>query len=555
MGLSASEQLEMKLLLDQLYNTELAKKSLDIWRKQPEVWLRDRFGEDIRAILWTHYPEYRWHNWDGTKDPFWTAWVNIASGRWVGLESATGVGKTYILARIVYWFLDCYPNALVVTSAPKREQLTLHLWSEISVSFHKFKRIRPYAELTHLKLRVDARSEDTSESWMAVGFVAGVKASEESTTKAQGFHRKKMLIITEETPGMPWPTLNAFINTSVDPENNLILSVGNPDNVTDPLHHFIEKFASRVVPIRVSAYDHPNVVLERDIIPGAVTQGAIDTRKIAYGEESTFFKSRVRGISPKQGKDSLIKYEWIMSCRPGKPEYEKEGEILVNTNSYNAVGVDVANSEAGDMAALAWGKNNFLTELQEFQCPNANHLAYNLIYDDLVLAKKGYNDYAIPTINEMEVMQECVGVDSVGVGSGTVNTFKDENYYVCSLQGGENKEIIPVDENDQEIETDKKKKLFKFQNLRSQMYWLAAQALLRREVAIVFDDEQMFDRLVRELVVIKYVTKAGTISVEKKDDIKKRLGGKSPNLADAFAYWNYMRLGYNVSGGVAMPMR
>ena len=48
------------------------------------------------------------------------------------------------------------------------------------------------------------------------------------------------------------------------------------------------------------------------------------------------------------------------------------------TDSYNAVGVDVANSPNGDKAALACGRRNVLCEVQEFYCKNATHLAYNL---------------------------------------------------------------------------------------------------------------------------------------------------------------------------------
>lgn len=541
MGLSASEKIEKALLVDQLYNKKLAEKKLATWQLHPDIWLKERFGEDIKAILWDEYPEYAQHIWDGTPNPLYKAWKEVANGNWTGVESATGTGKTYILSRIVYWYLDCFENSLVVTSAPKQDQLTLHLWSEINRSFHKFKKIRPNAELTTLKLRVDSSKEEFSESWMAQGFVAGVKANEESTTKAQGFHRDRMLIITEETPGMPWPTLNAFINTSTG-DNNVILSMGNPDSVTDPLHQFISTFPN-VVLVRASAMDHPNIVLGRSVIPGAVSMKSIQIRRDKFGEENPFFQSRVRGIAPEQGNDSLIKYKWIMSCVPGDKLYMKEIPI---DESWNALGMDVANSDSGDKAALAWGQNNVLKDLQSFYCPNANDLAYNVLFMDDELYQMEKPAYGANKLVHWNITTSLVGVDAVGVGAGTVNAFQHEGHIVFPIQGGQMEDIIPKDAED--------KPLFNFSSLRAQIYWTLAHDLQHRRI-ILDIDKVLLDKLKKQLVIPKFKVSGGKLSVESKEEIKKRMGGESPDLADAVAYWNFMRYGYHVGTGIFAPMR
>lgn len=541
MALTNSEQIEYQMLLDQVYNKVNSEKKLAIWQLNPDIWLVERFGEDIKAIKWSEFAEYKYHEWDGNKDPLYRAWKNIAEGDWTGVESATGIGKTYILSRIVYWYLDCFENSLVVTSAPKQDQLTKHLWAEISQSFYKFKRIRPNAELTALQIRVDSTKKEYSESWMAVGFVAGVKANEESTTKAQGFHRSRMLIITEETPGMPWPTLNAFINTSTG-DNNIILSMGNPDSVTDPLHQFVTTFPN-VKLVRASAIDHPNIVLEREIVPGAVSRKSIAIRKDRFGEDNPFYKSRVHGIAPEQGNDSLIKYKWIMSCTPGQKEYVTD---IPDALCWNAVGMDVANSDTGDKAALAWGKSNTLVDLQSFYCPNANDLAYNVLWDDerLILSKKAV--YGANKLEHWGIGPELVGVDSVGVGAGTVNAFEHEGYIVYPIQGGQIEEIIPKDAED--------KPLFNFSSLRAQIYWILAQDLQHRRIILAID-KVMLDKLKKQLVIPKFKVSGGKLSVESKEEIKKRMGGESPDLADAVAYWNFMRYGHHMGTGIFMPMR
>ncbi len=449
-------------------------------------------------------------------------------------------GKTFLLSRVVLWFLDCWEDSLVVTSAPKQDQLKLHLWSEITKIFHKFKKIRPYAELLQLRLKVDSRQPDNSEdpdlssSWQAVGFIAGAGAEEQSATRAQGFHRKDMLIIIEETPGMPTQIMTALKNTSIG-DHNLMFALGNPDSVLDELHRFatmreVGKF--KVEKYRASGFDHPNVTMGKDIVPGAVTRKSIAMRESDYGKDSPMYMSRVRGISPAQGADSLIKLEWIEQCI-----YNKD---FVN-DGHNAAGVDVANSEAGDTAAIAWGLGSKLVNIDEFYCANATHLAYNMIYDNTYIDNSGFNNYNTKKVHEYIIGASCIGVDAVGIGVATVNAFLESGYRVMALQGGQWEEAIPLDDNE--------KPMYKFVSLRAQMYWALREALRKKEISIELEDNFVLEKLKKQLITPKFDNSRATVAVERKELIKKRLGGESPALADAVAYWNWMRMGYRISSG------
>lgn len=520
---------------------QIEREKWRAYRRNPLFWLEDRFGEDPKGFKWSMWgDEYDTHDWDGDVNPISEAWLSVARGDWTGIHSATSTGKTYTLARIVLWYLDVYEDSLVVTSAPKESQLKLHLWAEISKIFGKFKKIRPYSELYALRLVVDSREfdknadeESLAKSWQAVGFVAGAGADETSATKAQGFHRKDMLIITEETPGMGNAVMVAFENTSTA-DNNIILAVGNPDAETDTLGVFCS--GANVKSFRASALDFPNVVLNKTVIDGAVTQKSIDRRALKYGIESPLYISRVHGLFPAQSSDSLIKLEWIKQCLHSdvKQDY-----------TYNTLGVDVANSVNGDKAALAWGEGNILLKLEEFQCPNATHLAYNVMYDSFELADNGYTDYHTAKLIDFNIDNECIGIDAVGVGVATVNAFTDRNYDVYPLQGGQLKEAIPTDEEG--------KQMYNFDSLRAQMYWEAREDLRQGLISISLEDKDMERRLIRELVIPKWETSKRSIIVESKQTIKKRMGGKSPNLADVFVYWNWTRKGHHVTGG-DMPM-
>ena len=58
----------------------------------------------------------------------------------------------------------------------------------------------------------------------------------------------------------------------------------------------------------------------------------------------------------------------------------------------------------------------------------------------------------------------------------------------------------------------------------------------------------------RELCIPKYATKGNYIEIESKEQIKKRLGGKSPNIFDAVMYWNWVRKGYRMDKGFFLPI-
>jgi len=536
---------------DRLYQLKLEKLETLRWeryREDPLFWLEHRFGEDPKAFQWDLWgPEYDNHVWDGDKNPLAEAWKKLAQGEHVGVEAGTGTAKTFWLSRVTFWFADCYPDSLIVTSAPKQDQLKLHLWAEITKAFSKFKKIRPKAELYKLRMVVEAQESDTqkkqnaidnvadaddlSTSWQAVGFVAGTDAGAESATKAQGFHRKDMLIILEECAGMPMPIMTAFQNTSTG-GNNVILAVGNPDSELDVLHQFCMQ--EDVFAFRVSAMDFPNVVLNEEVIAGAVTVKSIERRRKKYGEKSGLFQSRVHGKSPAESTDSLIKRSWIEEALLNEVVYD---------GSYNAVGVDVANSETGDKAATAWGRGNVLTEVFEFKCPNATHLAYNVMYDDNELFEKGYENYKLPTAKSYDMLSQCIGVDAVGVGVATVNAFVDNGYECIALQGGQLKEVIPVDPQGEPMYT--------FSGLRSQMYWELREDLRNGHLQFDIDNPALCQRIMVELTTPRFKVSSANVQVEKKEDIKKRLGGKSPNIADAIVYWNWARKGHYVRGGIA----
>jgi phage terminase large subunit len=463
----------------------------------PIAWCVDKMGISERTLVWSKNPGYATHQWDGTPDPIAHIFTSLVASKDVGVESATGTGKTFSGALAALWWLACFEMAQVVTTAPKAEQLEVNLWKEINRLWPRFAAEYPDAEIGQLRIRMRPKRDD----WGARGFGCAVRAGEESATKAQGFHAEHLLILLEEVPGIDPAVMTAFENTVTGP-HNLRVAYGNPDNVLDTLHGFCT--SAGVEHIRISALDHPNVVCQDpSIVPGAVSQKAIDRRLVKYGEDSPLYQSRVRGVCPEEASNALVKVKW---CRDAIARAEDPEFRAKESKEAGAMGVDVANSYAGDRAAIAKGVGAWCQELRAFPCPNANVLGNDVVREAAA----------------SDIGAHRIGVDIVGVGVGTYNEMVRIGYAPQALNGGA---TPPPSETPEE----------KYANLRSYMWWQLREDL-RTGVIALPDDE----RLVEDLTAPTWSPEGGKITVESKDKIRKRIG-RSTDRGDAVVYWNHVR--------------
>jgi hypothetical protein len=105
--------------------------------------------------------------------------------------------------------------------------------------------------------------------------------------------------------------------------------------------------------------------------------------------------------------------------------------------------------------------------------------------------------------------------DETGLGGGVVDRLKELNQNVLGVNFGSR----PSSD----------EKALKYLNLRAEIYWEVASEFADDRVSIPNDIT-----LRQQLGHIKYKTASqGRIQIESKDDIKKRMSGKSPDRADA----------------------
>jgi hypothetical protein len=496
---------------------------MEHYQTDPVGFCVSELGIRRETLVWSELPEYEGHVWDGTPDPI-AAWFGaLVDWKDVGIESATGTGKSFGLALTKLWFLASWQSARAFDFAAKKEQLEEYSWMELGKLWPRFRVVFPSAHLGVLRVRMDGKiREGEMTGWGAFGQGVKVGAATEIAAGAAGMHAPHMLISVEESQEFHHAASAGLENTCTAP-HNLRQYVGNPDSQDDALHQFC--ILPDTVHIRISALDHPNVVVNnvrdpewRDlkgdvmIVPGAVSRMSIARRLRRYGREHRHFQSRVRGISPPEHQTALIRQVWLDRAA----ERWRTGDLRYGLPG---LGVDVARSEAGDLAAIADGLGAHLDEVPAFPCPDVHALGVRIA---AMMATR-------------DISEQNVGIDvGGGYGGGTVDMLKSLGLYVQSINPGAAArpriDETELDEHGKPVRED-----VLYRNVRAQMAWRLSLDLQMDRVALPPDAE-----LHEELRAMRWKPVLGKIQVEEKALIAERLG-RSPDRADAVMIWNWIR--------------
>jgi len=493
---------------------ETGPRALTQYQRDPIGYIRDELKVPERTLRWSLNDGYAGHAWDGTIDPLVVIAEALRDWKDCGVESSTSTGKSFLAACLILWFIASWKHARAFTFAPKAEQLKKFIWKEITLLWPRFRVRFPEAELLELQIRM----VPGQEGWGADGYAVGVRAGEESATKAQGMHAEHMLLVYEETPGIPQAVLEAGENTCTS-EHNLRLALGNPDHQLDPLHRFC--VSPDVVSVRISSLDHPNVVSGEQIVPGAVGRRFVTNKRRDWGEESPRYRSRIRGISPEEAVDALYRKVWIDAAVQRWRDFQERRRSGQPVDGPRAKGVDVARSQNGDQAAAADFVGPIVERVLAFACPDVVKLGER-VYEEMQRDK---------------VKPEHVGIDVAGVGGGTVDTLhKLLNYqgYVQALNGANRAEGY-IRETDGTPYEDARATAMQFGNARAQQHWQLRHDLQYGDIGLPDDAE-----LIEELLSIKTEERRGLTYIVDKDELRSDLG-RSPNKCDAVVYGNFVR--------------
>jgi hypothetical protein len=383
------------------------------------------------------------------------------------IASGHGIGKSAEVAWIVLWAMSTRPHLAGWVTANTQNQLTKKTWREVSV-WHNRAINKHWFKWTATRFY----QVDHAETWG----IDAIPWSKDNSEAFAGLHERYVLIIMDEASGIDniiWEVSEGAMTTPMA----MWFVFGNPTQNTG---RFRECFGSRKKRWNTRQIDSRQCKMTNK---AKIQQWLEDE-----GEDSDFFRVRVRGVFPRLGSTQLINSESVLAAQNEKLDVD---EYIYHPM---VMGVDVARF-GQDETVISIRQGRKLLE----------QIKYRGLDNMQVSGRVGeiYRKYG---------RVSTIFIDEVGVGAGVMDFLRMKSYPVIGINGGS--------------KADEDKKYF---NRNAEM-WHRMKEWIEGGADIPNDNdlgEQLYSRN------YDYDPKE-RIRLEKKDDMKER-GLASPDRADSLA--------------------
>ena len=403
---------------------------------------------------------------------------NIQSGKAnirICVSSGHGIGKTALVAWINHWFMSTHPHPQAVTTANTGTQLTTKTWRELA----KWQNLAVNGFMFDWTA-TSYRYRGAESTW----FATATKWSAHNSEAFAGTHEEHVIMVFDEASGIDdiiWEVAAGAFTS----HGGIWLAFGNPTRNTG---RFYEAASGRQRK-RWTTYiiDARDAKMRNDEL---IAEWLED-----WGEDSDYFRVRVRGLPPKQGPLQFISSEVVHNAikRDIPPE-------AISDRIPRLMSLDVAR-QGDDMSCVLMRQGRKILEMQDgdyikrYQIRNITQLCLHVSK----LINENYPD--------------IVFVDGTGIGAGAVDYLRALGYdNIVEVHGGSEAQDKKV-----------------FINKRIEMWDRCRQWL---EGADIPDDPQ----LVIDLTTPEFAFQEKTqkMKLESKEEMKKR-GADSPDSGDALA--------------------
>ena len=458
------------------------------------------------------------------------------------VASGTARGKDFVAACAAVCFLYLTPrwnaegelieNTKVALTAPTDRQVKNIMMPEVARLFNRARR-----RGVDLPGRLNAYDIRTSnDEW----FLTGFKADEHNHEAWSGFHAVHTMFIITEASGIGEDTF-AAIEGNLQGDSRILL-VFNPNTTTGyaARSHKGDRWAK----FRLNSLTAPNVREKRVVIPGQVDYAwvvdklrewctPIDERDRAEEQDDfcfegrwyrpeDLFRKKVLGCFPKVGDDVLIPQQWIDLA---VERWRRAGSQEPPAYEQRILGVDVAGM-GRDSSCFCERKGNYVLPLD---CRNSGGRADHMAVAGEVHARRRREPNLI------------VSIDTIGEGAGVYSRLEElggDSRLLISCKYSAGAKIRDRDLTDVTGQ-------YRFANLRAYLFWAVRDWLdPKNDTGAMLPPD---DQLAEEMSEVRWSFRSdGRVLIEKKDEIKKRLG-RSPDRFDALANTFYPT--HAVTGG------
>jgi hypothetical protein len=415
----------------------------------PDKWQEDqlrRIGETIR------------------QNPLATLQEAVASGH--------GVGKSTEVAWIILWAMSTRPHLAGWVTANTQVQLVKKTWRELSV-WHNRAINKNWFSWTATRFYFNAHPQ----TWG----IDAIPWSEHNSEAFAGLHAENVLMIMDEASAIPdiiWEVAEGALTTP----RAMWYAYGNPTRNTGRFRECFGRLKHRWSTHQVDSRT------AKMTNKAQIQQWADD-----YGEDSDFFRVRVKGVFPRVGARQFISSEVVSEA------VKRINEVPFGTPKL--MGVDVARF-GDDASVIARRHGRKLEQLIKYRGLDTMQLA-----SEIAASIRKYKP-------------DVVFVDGVGIGGGVVDRLRQLGFDIVEVNAG----VAPENENK---ETHYNKRSEMWDRMRN---WL--------DTADIPDDRDLIDGLTG--IEYGYDMKM-RLQLEKKEDMKKR-GLASPDEADALSMTFYTSL-------------
>lgn len=396
--------------------------------------------------------------------------------RRISIVSGHGVGKSAVLAWIAAHQLTTKHPQKTAATAPTANQLFDVFFSEVK----KWLGVCPVwvQELFEVKSdRIELKSAP------AVNFLVCRTSRAETPEALAGIHSDggSVLLIGDEASGIPEQIFEAA-SGSMSGFNCQTLLCGNPVRTSGLFFQTHHSLKDLWFTLQVSCVGSKRV--DPDFI---------EDMKRRYGEESNAYRVRVLGLFPREDADAVIPYELA--------KIAQIRDITPSPTTPVVWGLDVAR-KGGARTALA--KRRGPVQIEPVLWWRDKEL--------METAARVKMEWDLTRPSDRPIV---INVDGIGMGAGVVDRLRQFGLPVFAINVNE---LPPITS---EI----------YRNVRCELWFKAREWLMTRNVALHPKDEWLLDELVTPR--FKYMP-SGKLWVENKDEVAKRTGRESSDIADAF---------------------
>jgi hypothetical protein len=416
----------------------------------------------------------------------------VATRKSVAVKGCHASGKTFCVSGLVPWWLLGEEGSVVLTIAPTLRQVKL-MWNEIALACAAAPIRWPDLTTTGLHLSNDN---------YAMGF------SSSKGVNAQGFHGKRVLIITDESPGITGEVWDAIEGIRAGGDVHMV-QLGNPTVSSGPFFDSFGRGRATTECITISAFDTPNLagisieqLLEMDEhqlsegneLPFLAQRHWVKEKYLRWGPKNPRYASRVLGEFPTQSEYAVFSLEWVEKAKrePTEAELERAKGMTIQ------FGIDVAGPGDDETAGCA-RVGGIVIARQSWSDRDPRGAVMRWL--------SGFRAHPLYRMGP-------VVVDIVGIGYNFALHLADQGFQVFGFNAGHK----PVDTE-------------KFLNQKSESYFRLRDGYKEGEVSHLPD--ALDEETEAQLCGVNYKERPnGRIQIEPKEEARKR-GVASPDRAEA----------------------